>query len=489
MWTANNRKYLWVIGGIAALLIAIIATSGSSKSHEEDIVILSEVQPRSFQVEVHTVGELEAARSTIVASSIRGDLGKIIYLIPDGVTVRPGEILVKMDPTPFEEKIAELRSKIKDQKATIRGHVQTLNWERNQAALEDKTASFELEAAQLELDKTVKGDGPLELFKLQSAMQKAMSKFEELNAYSQDLVNMENEGYINHSERKQAEKKLKEEKEAFENAKLQFETFSKHVHPMVVKKAETTLKRCQLRLDEVAKSGRYKVEKAYAALNQAKQAKKDFSSQLKAAQQELEQSEIRAPFTGMVVHREEYRSGQKRKPRVGDILVKNQPILDLPDLNSMVVKTKVREVDLYKVQIGKPVLIEVDAYPQVFFKGIVQSIGVLALSDIGRSGIEKYFEVKVDMVDTDARLRPGMTARVTILADKVENALTVPVPAIFEKNKRPCCYLADKNGFHPTAIKTGANNEQWVEIVEGLNAGDKVALTTPPAERIISEEK
>lgn len=486
MWTAKNKKIvLWGCGIAIALLAAVNFSRSGNTSHEEEIVILSEVQPRSFQVEVHTVGELEAARSTIIASSIRGDQGKVIYLIPDGLNVRPGEILVKMDPTPFEEKITELKSKLKEQKSNIQNNVQTLNWERNQAAHEDKTAAFELETAQLELDKAVKGDGPLEHFKLRSAMQKALSKFEELNAYSEDLDNLESEGFINRSEKKQAEKKLKEEKESYENAKLQYETFSKHVHPMIVKKAETTLRRSQLRVDEVSKSGRYKVDKAYASLKQAKQAKKDLLWQLKFAQFELEQSEIRAPFAGMVVHREEYRAGQKRKPRVGDILVKNQAILDLPDLNSMIVKTKVREVDLYKVQVGKSAILEVDAYPQIFFKGKVQSIGVLALADLGRSGVEKYFEVKIEMQDSDSRLRPGMTARVTILADKVHNAMTVPVPAIFERNKLPCCYVAEKENFRIVPIKTGANNEQWVVVTEGVNAGDKVALTTPPSERIL----
>ncbi len=486
MWLGKNKKIiLWGCIAAAAVLFILNATAGDGKSREEDIVILSEAQPRSFQVEVHTVGELEAARSTIIASSIRGDQGKIIYLIPDGINVKAGEILVKMDPTPFEEKIAELKTKLKEQKANILTNIQTLNWERNQAAHEDKTASFELETAKLELEKTVKGDGPLELSKLQSSMQKALSKFEELNAYSQDLVNLESQGFINRSEKKQAEKKLKEEQEAYENAKLQFETFSLHVHPMVVKKLETTLQRCQLRLEEVAKSGRYKIDKAYASLQQAKQLKKELLRQLQGAESELAQSEIRAPFSGMVVHREDYRGGQKRKPRVGDVLVRNQAILDLPDLNSMVVKTKVREVDLYKVQVGKSAMIEVDAYPQVFFQGRVQSIGVLALSDLGRSGSEKYFEVKVEMLDSDARLRPGMTARVTILANKVENALTVPVPAIFEKNKHPCCYIVENNRYREVVVKTGANNEQWVEITEGLEPGSKVALTTPPNDRII----
>ncbi|MFA6915414.1 MAG: efflux RND transporter periplasmic adaptor subunit [Parachlamydiales bacterium] len=489
MFLKNKLRRFILWSGLFTLTLFLIVNSrtyfNQDKDPGEDIVLLSEAQPRSFAVEVPTVGELEAARSTIIASSIRGDQGKVIYLIPDGITVEPHQILVKMDPTPFEEKIAELKTKINDQSAIISMQIQTLEWEKNQADVEEKTCEYEIESANLELQKTVKGDGPLELFRLESAMQKSWSKYEELSAYSDDLIKMEEAGYINHAERKQAEKKLQEEREAYENAKLQYETYSEHVHPMIVKKAETALRRCQLRQDEVIKGGQYKIEKAQAALQQAEHVKKDLLSQLHAAQMELAQTEIRAPTHGMIVHREEYRTGQKRKPRVGDILVRNQPILDLPDLNTMIVKTKVREVDLYKVQIGKSVLIEVDAYPQVFFKGNVQSIGVLALADMARNGVEKYFEVKIAMSNTDEKLRPGMTARATILTDKLENTLTVPVSAVFVENKKSCCYVARQNSFVVTPIRIGAHNDQWIEITEGLQSGDQVALTTPSPEYIL----
>ncbi len=132
---------------------------------------------------------------------------------------------------------------------------------------------------------------------------------------------------------------------------------------MQVKKAETSLKRAQMNKEETVKSGVYKVAKSVALVEQSDQVLADSWMQLHQAENELIQTEIIAPASGMVVHREDFRSGQRRKPRVGDILVKNQPLLDLPDLSSMVVKTHVREVDLFKVAVGKKATIEVDALP------------------------------------------------------------------------------------------------------------------------------
>jgi HlyD family secretion protein len=310
-------------------------------------------------------------------------------------------------------------------------------------------------------------------------MQKAWLKYDELNAYSNDLLELEEQGFLNPIELKQAQKKLAEEKEAYEVAKMQYDSYINHVFPMQQKKAEAALKRCRIKQEEIAKTGGYKIGKASALLEQAKQELESCRYQLKDAEHELALAEIKAPAPGMVVHREEFRSGQKRKPRIGDILVKNQPLLDLPDLDSMVVKTRVREVDLYKIAIGKPVTVEVDAYPQLSFTGKVSSIGVLALSDLIRTSEEKYFDVRVALDKGDQRLRPGMTARLTIHADQVSHELAIPLHAIFEEQKQCFCYVCGPEGYEKRFIETGISNDHWMEIKSGLQEGEWICLINP----------
>jgi HlyD family secretion protein len=435
---------------------------------------------QNLVVEIKSVGELEAAHSTAIASSIKGDQGKIIDLITDGVYVKTGQILVKMDPTPFEDKIEKLSLQFKEQEGYISALEQAFEWEKIQAEHKNRTASYEIEAAKLELDKIMFGDGPQEISRLKGAMQKARLKYDELNAYSNDLIELEAQGFLNTIEVKQAQKKLVEEQEAHDLAKLQYESYVQHVYPMQIKKYETILKRAQVNAEETAKTGLYNVAKAFAALDQAQQSLTNTSLQLLEAEKELAQAEIKAPAPGMVVHREDYRSGQRRKPRVGDILVKNQPLLDLPDLSSMVVKTRVREVDLFKVGIGKKVTIEVDAYPQLSFQGTISSIGVLALADFGRSNEEKYFEVRIDLTESNPCLRPGMTTRVTIHAQEAQNVLAIPLHAVFDEHKHTYCYIDSANKvYEKREIKLGISNEQWVEVKEGLKEGECICLLNP----------
>ncbi|MCE2982086.1 MAG: efflux RND transporter periplasmic adaptor subunit [Parachlamydia sp.] len=463
------------------LICALFYWRGSSVPLASSIPT-SSAENRDVIVEIKSVGELEAARSTVIASTIKGDLGKIIDLIPDGITVKPGQILVKMDPTPFEEKLEKLKGQMKEQETFITTLAQTLAWEENQAEHEQKSAAYEMEMAELEIEKLIHGDGPQEVSRLKGAMQKAYLKYEELNSYSEDLLALQEQGFLNPAEIKQARKKLEEEKEAYEVAKLQFESYNNHVYPMLVKKAETQLKRAKIKQEETAKTALYKVAKARALLNQAEQLMDDYLYQLHADQKELAETEIKAPAPGMVVHREEYRSGQKRKPRVGDILVKNQPLMDLPDLQSMVVKTRVREIDLHKIDLGKNATIQVDAYPRLYLKGSVSTIGVLALTDAGRVNEEKFFEVRIRIEDVDERLRPGMTTRVTLHAQEEGNALAVPVHAVYGAGKEHYCYVQTANGYEKRKIETGIHNEQWMQVLGGVKAGEKVCLLPPGGE-------
>jgi HlyD family secretion protein len=151
----------------------------------------------------------------------------------------------------------------------------------------------------------------------------------------------------------------------------------------------------------------------------------------------------------------------------------------------MVVKTKVREVDLHKIFLGQRCKATVDAYPEASFNGSVSFIGVLATSGGYESGIgEKYFQVTIDVDGEDSRLRPGMTARTTILSEKLIKTLAIPVQAVFPESGGAYCYLFEGNMFIKTKITIGNQNEDLVQIREGLKIGDQVSLVLPTIEDI-----
>ncbi|WP_232503214.1 efflux RND transporter periplasmic adaptor subunit [Parachlamydia acanthamoebae] len=475
-------KWSFFVGGLATWIyfLSLQEHPNPPKSNLPEMMTY-EVKKRSFAVNVETTGELEAAQSTLIASAVRGDLGKIIYLIADGTSVPANKLLVKLDATPFEETIEDLEQQVKEQESKILGLKHKLAWDISAAEHDQKMATLEEDTAHLEIKKIIEGDGPLEKARLQGLVQKAAIKYEEMQGYANDLESLEQQGFLNPSEKRQAEKKLNEEKEAYENARMQYESYVNHVLPMQIMKAEAALKRARSTAEEAARSTAYNIQTTQFTLAQAEQQLTHLHESLENARKELKHTEILSPYEGMVVHREDFRQGQRRKPRVGDNVLKNQPIMDLPDLNSMLVKTRIREIDLHKVSIGKQATISIDSYPNLFFSGKVHAIGVLALTDITKMGDEKYFDVTIALDKNDSRLRPGMTAHVTIHSDQIDNALTIPIYALFEMEKQHYCYLSSEDEYLCHPISVGKANQQWVEILDGLKENDVICLSEPPS--------
>jgi HlyD family secretion protein len=330
----------------------------------------------------------------------------------------------------------------------------------------------------------VKGEGPLELARLEGGMLEAKQKYEETKSYVGELVKLAQRGYSNPTEVSQATAREEENRKKFESARLQFESYRDYILPAQLETARARVERAQMVLEQTDKSAGFAIGKAIASRKKAEGALESVRASLEIARQELEKTTLPAPISGIVVLREEFRNGEERKPMVGDTVWQNQPLLYLPDLSSMIVKTLVREVDLYKVEKGLPVRVRVDAYPDTALTGRVESIGILAEKRRELQSGEQYFQVVIALDGSDERLRPGMTARTEIISDEVRDALTVPLAALFEAAGRIICYVDVRHSFEVREVVVGRQNDDRTEIREGLEEGEDVCLYPPSAEGI-----
>jgi HlyD family secretion protein len=155
-------------------------------------------------------------------------------------------------------------------------------------------------------------------------------------------------------------------------------------------------------------------------------------------------------------------------------------LMTIADLSEMQIKAGINEVDVGKVRDGQDVAIDVDAYPNVRFHGVINHIAPAARDDQG----VKIFDVEIDITDTDERLKPGMTANIVIQGDHREGVVTVPIEAAFKKSGRYVVYVFDGGEKEPVEreVVTGINNIEKIEIVDGLSEGEVVALYDPALE-------
>ncbi len=482
------RKIIIITIALAAFLFLggqKFAFRSVGNSHD---ILTAEVIRTDMMVEVRTVGELDAADSVVLSSSVRGDRGKIIELVEDGKQVDAGEVLVRLDPSGFEEEVLRLRSRVIELDTMVNAQEQLLHWEKNQVEREINRAESDLNIARLELRRLEKGEGPRELARLKAETRKAKEDYEQKKGYLDSLAKLVKKGFSNPTEQAQIKKLIEDSSQAYNMISMQLSSYRDHLLPVQIEKAKAAIKAAEVALEQTKKGGGYKIGQAMAALERSEQELESARQSLESAVKELDATVIRAPSPGMVVLAEQMRGNTYRKPRVGDQVWQNQPLVYLPDVSRMIVNTQVREVDLHKIDIGKPVLTRVDAYPELLLTGRVASIGVMAGQGAEGRQRGKHFRVTIILDQSDPKLRPGMTSRLSIICDEVSGVLAVPSFALFREGEKIFTYVALRNGFEKREVLPGAQNEDFVEIRAGLIKGEQIALSKPERSDVRSSQ-
>ncbi|OPX28159.1 MAG: hypothetical protein B1H06_03725 [Candidatus Cloacimonas sp. 4484_143] len=156
-------------------------------------------------------------------------------------------------------------------------------------------------------------------------------------------------------------------------------------------------------------------------------------------------------------------------------------ILKLADLSRMIVNTKINEVDISKIEIGMKVNIQVDAYPYEDFNGKITKIAAMAIN----YNNVKVFPVEIELEEVDEKLKPGMTANITIIGEERKDIVVIPIRCIFSDDEGNDIVYKVKNDSIGSGdiVKTGINNFQEVEIIEGIAVGDTISTKEPESEK------
>jgi HlyD family secretion protein len=191
-------------------------------------------------------------------------------------------------------------------------------------------------------------------------------------------------------------------------------------------------------------------------------------------------------------------------------------ISTVADLGTMLVKAGINEVDIGKIHLGQVARVTLDAFPRVLFNGTISRIAPAARLD----DQVKVFDVEIALDELGHELRTGMTANLEIRGEIREQVLTVPVESVFVRGEEEMVYIEretplpkeletaedeDESSDGAESDEAKSDDEKWrddprqewrrwfeertvvtgiastteVEVIEGLEEGEKVALADP----------
>jgi len=202
-----------------------------------------------------------------------------------------------------------------------------------------------------------------------------------------------------------------------------------------------------------------------------------------AAQDTLSKTTIRAPMDGVVT------ALPVEEGEVAVIGTMNNPgtkLLTIADMSVVEAVMEVDETDVPNVKVGQRASVTVDAYPNKTFSGIVTEVGSSPIQRTTGGGTEAVnFEVKIQLENPPAGMRPGFSASADITTGTRTKVIAIPIQALVVrekpgsgKNGKPQdeegVFVNDKGAVKFAPVTTGLAGESNIEITKGLSDGQEI---------------
>lgn len=154
----------------------------------------------------------------------------------------------------------------------------------------------------------------------------------------------------------------------------------------------------------------------------------------------------------------------------------NSIIATFPNMNNLVTKTFINEIDIALIKSGQKVKIGIDAFPDKTLSGEV--VSVANMGQLMPNSDAKVFEIKIKVNGSDPELKPAMTTSNIIQTNSFQDTLFIPIESVFSNDSISYVYLADGKETKQI-IETGEENENFVVVRQGLSEGQQIYLTEP----------
>ncbi|MGB7058701.1 MAG: efflux RND transporter periplasmic adaptor subunit [Geitlerinemataceae cyanobacterium] len=242
-----------------------------------------------------------------------------------------------------------------------------------------------------------------------------------------------------------------------------------------IDKAQASVTEAQTQLDEARNGTRSEeIDKAQAAVAEAE-------AQVTFYESQLEDAIVRAPFAGIITQR--YADpGAFVTPATSASDASGATSTSIMALaKGLEVLAKVPESDINQIKPGQTVEIVADAFPDDVFEGRVKLIAPEAV----RERDVTLFQVRLSIETGLEELRSGMNVDLVFLGEQLENARVVPTVAIVTKKGQTGVLVPDaQNQAQFREVTIGATIGNKIQILEGVEAGEKIFLGLPEGEKL-----
>jgi HlyD family secretion protein len=450
----------------------------------------------SFEITTTANGELEA-RNKIEIRSELDQQSTVVRIVPEGTRVKPGDELMALNAEEIQVKVDDEKLKVESARAEfeVARNDHEIQNKENESLL--RQSRLKVELAELAMRQWAEGDVVKKRRELELAVERAqleLSRLADVYLRSQEL---NSEGFLSKNEMDRDEVLYIEAIAEFKISQLAYEVYENFERLKDEKKFESDVAEAIEELDKTKLNNRSLLANKLAEMNNRREQLLGLERKLAKLSKQRDDATIVADREGLVVYgssvdRNQWgRGGGDSTLTIGSTVSPNQLLMILPDTSEMLAAVRVHESLAGRIRTGQQVTVRIDAAGGVTFSGTVESVGVMAETGGWRDPNLREYTIRVALNTGDVtNLKPAMRCEARIVLDRISDALTVPVQAIFNEGPVQYAYVPVQsrsgNRYTRVPVRVGRRSDTIVEVVKGLDAGQVVLLREPSAGETMS---
>lgn len=472
--------------GIIALVVVSAAGYGVARFRDKAKPVVKTgrtvpVRRGDLTVKVSETGTLEPTRQVEVKSRVGGRVLRIY--VREGDRVSPGTLIALVDPTEVARDVERVKAQRDAARAGLLQSEENYIVSKRQNELAIQRAEASLAEAKARFAQTAAPTRQQEVEQQEAAIRRIEAQLADARRNLARRMTLVDKGFVARSEADTVETQVALAEADLASAKQRLSLLKEGARreDVAISRAAITTARVQL---ETERANAAQVELRKRDIQRAKAEIAQIENTLAQQSVQLSETRIVAPIGGEVVGKYLEEGELVASATAG--FAQGAAIVRIADLNRMQVRVNVNEVDVVRVRNGQQVEIRADGVPDKIFPGRVAAIAPSSLAENqqtsssgggGGSSAVVRFEVKVEVVSPDRRLRPGMTASVGILLARRKNTLLLPTEALRPGNKVTVITgTGETLKKEERTIKIGLRNDATVEVLSGLTEKDKVEV-------------
>lgn len=484
-----NKKFIKTILIIAVVIAAIVGILMYLGRNKDQLTFrTAAVEKGKLVTTIDTTGKLNAVTSVEVGSQVSGRINKIY--VDFNSTVKKGQLLAKIDPSLFQTQVDTSTANLESAQASLQN--QLAQYENAVSKVKSAQADSKSRQAQVEIAKAKVQNMKYAVSSSKASFDKAKAQYENSKLEYDRYDALVKQNFVSQSEADAATTQFKVAQEDVNVAQAQYLQAQENV-----KSAQLELDAAYLNLESAKiqeESQQALVSAAQAQIAQSRAQIKQNEANLQNAKVNLDYTNIVSPIDGIVIARA-IDEGQT----VASSFQTPKLFVIAKNLTEMEVYADVDEADIGDVAVGQSAVFTVDAFPGEKFTGAITQVRSEAKED---QNVVTY-EVVISAENEELKLKPGMTANITITTGIYNDVVKIPnaalrfraesiknFPYTFPPKKQKeeetnpnnaTVWILEADGVtvKPETVTAGKNDDSFTIMTKGnLKKGDKLITGT-----------